>query len=97
MLILKKLDLCKLHVKDYRLMLIGLTWPLKIECDHQKGSFSFNFYEKVLDMVTSHKVYSFLNGCSNYHQIMIASKTCTKLLSLQIGEPLCGLSCCNLD
>ncbi len=40
--------LCLLHVKKYRLMLIGLTWPLKIECDQQKGSISFNFYERSL-------------------------------------------------
>jgi len=35
--------------------------------------------EEVLDMMATHEVYSFLNGCSNYHQIVIASKDLYKI------------------
>ncbi len=35
--------------------------------------------EEVLDMVASHEFYSFLNGCSNYHKITIASKNLYKI------------------
>jgi hypothetical protein len=41
--------------------------------------------EEILDMVIGHKVYSILDGLSNYHQIMIALedryKTPNKVLS----------------
>jgi len=40
----------------------------------KKDPYPLLFIEKVLDEVVGHEVYSFLNGFSSYHHIMIASK-----------------------
>jgi hypothetical protein len=45
----------------------------------KKDPYPLTFMEEVLDMVASHEFYSFLNGCSNYHKITIASKNLYKI------------------
>jgi hypothetical protein len=44
----------------------------QIECCHKKRSIPLPFIKEVLNMVTSHEMYYFLNGFLRYHQIMIA-------------------------
>jgi hypothetical protein len=46
----------------------------------KKGSYDLRFTEEVLGhMVAGHEVYSFLDGFSRYHQIMITSKNRYKI------------------
>jgi hypothetical protein len=48
---------------------------LKVECCNKKGPYPLPFTKEVLGhMVVGHEVYSFLDGISRYHQIMIAPK-----------------------
>jgi hypothetical protein len=42
----------------------------KLNAIMKKDSYRLRFTEEVLDMVVGHKVYSFLDGFSSYHQIM---------------------------
>jgi hypothetical protein len=44
-------------------------WRLNVAT--KKDPYPLPFIEEVLNKVTSHKVYSFLDGFSSYHQIMI--------------------------
>lgn len=43
----------------------------KLNAIMKKDLYRLRFIEEVLDMVVGHKVYSFLDGFSSYHQIMI--------------------------
>ncbi len=45
-----------------------------------KNSYPLPFNEEVLDIVANHKVYSFLDGIFNYHQIIIAPKEKYKIV-----------------
>jgi hypothetical protein len=45
----------------------------------KKDPYPLPFTEEVLDKVMSHEVYSFLDGFSGYHQIMIAPKNKYKI------------------
>jgi len=46
----------------------------------KKGSYDLRFTEEVLGhMVAGHEVYSFLDGFSRYHKIMITSKNRYKI------------------
>jgi hypothetical protein len=51
------------------------------------------FTDEVLENVGGHKVYSFTDGFSGYHQIKIAQKTDTRPLLLQNGDPTSTQSC----
>ncbi len=42
------------------------------QCYYQEGSYPLPYTKDVLDEVVGHEVYSFLDGFSGYHQIMIA-------------------------
>jgi hypothetical protein len=44
----------------------------KLNVVTKKDPYPLPFMEEVLDMVAGHEVYSFLDGFSSYHQIMIA-------------------------
>jgi hypothetical protein len=44
----------------------------KLNATTKKDPYLLPFMEEVLDMVIRHKVYSILDGLSDYHQIMIA-------------------------
>jgi hypothetical protein len=46
----------------------------KLNATTKKYPYLLHFIEEILDMVVVHEVYSFLDGFSNHHQIMIASK-----------------------
>jgi hypothetical protein len=43
----------------------------KLNAIMKKDSYPLTFIEEVLDMAIGYKVYSFLDGFSGYHQIMI--------------------------
>jgi hypothetical protein len=45
---------------------------LMTQCYYQEGSYPLPYTKDVLDEVVGHEVYSFLDGFSGYHQIMIA-------------------------
>jgi len=60
----------------------------------KKNPYLLPFIKKVLDKVVGHKVYSFLDGFFNYHQIMIAPpKIGTNMHSSPIREHSFGYSC----
>jgi hypothetical protein len=44
----------------------------KLNIATKKNPYILFFMEEVLDMVVGHEVYSFLNGFSSYHHIIIA-------------------------
>jgi len=43
----------------------------KLNATTKKDPYPLPFIEEVLNMVAGHEVYSFLDGFSSYHQIMI--------------------------
>jgi hypothetical protein len=46
----------------------------KTKCSHKKDPYPLPFIDEMLNIVIGYEAYSFLDGCSRYHQISIAPK-----------------------
>jgi hypothetical protein len=45
---------------------------LKIEFTNQERSIPFTFLDSILDIVTGHEMYSFMDGYNGYNQLKMA-------------------------
>jgi hypothetical protein len=51
-----------------------VVWIFKIECNHEERLVPTTSIDEILNIIVSHKAYSFLDRYKGYHQISIILK-----------------------
>lgn len=50
------------------------VWILEVECLNQKNPFPLPFLDSILDIMASHDMYSFMDGCNGYNQVKMVEE-----------------------